>query len=929
MTPRAVPRRAPPLTATYRLQLHEGFGFHDARHIVPYLARLGVSHLYLSPVLAARPGSTHGYDVADPRIANPELGGEAGFRALADAAHAHGLGVLVDIVPNHMGIGPANPFWMDVLRWGQASAHANVFDIDWTVPGREGVVVLPVLGDEFDAVLARHEIAIAWRGGEFRAAYFEHEWPIDPRTVHRIFAFEHARPLWDEGAAPDVEDARHAALALRAAAERSREIADHLAWLGEAFTAGDAGEYRLRALLDLQAWRPTHWRRTARDLNYRRFFDIGELAAVRVEDPAVFAATHAWTLDRVADRTIDGVRIDHVDGLRDPLGYLARLRDAIDARRPGEGLPLLVEKILSTGEQLRAAWPTDGTTGYEFANAVESIFVDPAGLRTIEHAYRRLLRIHGDVGYADVAARGKELVLRRAFDADLRRLVRQLGPASRAIAPRLASAMVHEAALQLAVALPVYRTYVRAAGDDDRLDAAPDDYRWIGAALDRARSGAADRFALQFVADVLRGEWPPEGAPVSQRARHAAREFALGFQQTSGPATAKGIEDTALYRWFPLASLNEVGGDPALPRDDALGALHAANARRLATWPRQLLAVETHDTKRSADVRARIDALSDVAAEWVALVARWRRRHAPLRHTAGRRSFPDANTEYLLYQTLVGLWPDDGAPDAAARAALCARVGAYVGKAAREAKAQTSWTDADAAYEAGLGAFVAALVERDEGATFRGELAGLVQRVACAAYWTGLTRVLVQTASPGTPDVYQGAELWSLALVDPDNRRPVDYAARMVALDAIGAGSEGGPPLAEWLDAAADGRAKLHVLATVLRLRREAGSALLAGTYEPIEAIGERAAHVVAFARAGSAGGVVAVGAVRSLAIHPDGAAPIGDAAWGDTRLILPGAAARRPYVDALSGRTHHARPDGTLRVADVLGTFPVACLRW
>src|SRR5438067_2867230 len=397
-----------PLTATYRLQLHGGFTFDDARAVVPYLARLGVSHLYLSPVVAARPGSQHGYDVADPRVANPELGGEAAFRALCDAAHAHGLGVLVDIVPNHMGVGPANPFWMDVLRWGRDSRFAGVFDIDWSVPGREGLLLLPVLGDDLPKVIERGELKLSWCGTELRATYFEHEWPLEPRTVHRVFAFAHHCELSDAaadevravrdalfpegGAALDVERSTLAAESLGAAVARSYEVRAYVAWMCDAFARGDAGRYRLDALLVLQNWRLAHWRRAPREINYRRFFDIGELAAVRAEDPAVFAVTHQWILDRVAERVVDGLRVDHVDGLRDPLAYLERLRAAVDERRPGEALPILVEKILVEDEHLRATWPTDGTTGYEFMNEPASVFVDPAGISALDAAYRRLLR---------------------------------------------------------------------------------------------------------------------------------------------------------------------------------------------------------------------------------------------------------------------------------------------------------------------------------------------------------------------------------------------------------------------------------------------------------------------------------------------------------------------------------------------------------
>ncbi|AHG91347.1 malto-oligosyltrehalose synthase [Gemmatirosa kalamazoonensis] len=942
----AVPNGAPPLTATYRLQLHAGFGFDDARAIVPYVARLGASHLYLSPVTAARPGSRHGYDVADPRAANPELGGDAAFRALCDAAHAEGLGVLVDIVPNHMGVGPANPFWMDVLRWGRDSRFAGVFDVDWSVPGREGLLVLPVLGDDLAAVLDRRELKLDWRDDEFRFVYFEHEWPVDPRTVHRVFAFEHTQELSPKGrnqvvalrdalfpeggASLDEASASRAAQSLADAVRGSAELRAYVDHVLAQFADGEAGRYRVEALLQLQNWRAVHWRRGPREINYRRFFDIGELAAVRAEDPAVFAVTHQWILDRVAEGLVDGLRVDHVDGLRDPRGYLERLRGAVDERRPGEALPILVEKILSPDEHLPPAWTTDGTTGYEYLNDLESVFVDPDGAAALEAAYRKLLRLRTDRGgFHDVAARGKEHVLRHAFDTDVRRLVRHLERAARGVAPRLPRAALQEAVVQTIVGLPVYRTYLR-VGDDGTLDASPEDFRWIGETLARAFGhGAADRFALQFVADVLRGEW--SGKPdVSERARRAAAEFVLRFQQTSGPATAKGVEDTALYRWFPLASLCEVGGEPSRPLADAVGRLHAGNVERLMAWPRQLLAVETHDTKRSADVRARLDALSEIAPEWTRLVARWRRRHAPLHRLVNRRGAPDANAEYLLYQTLVGVWPLGGPADDAERASLKERVTTYMRKAAREAKAQTSWTDADAQYEQGLDAFVAALVEGQAGDAFREELGRLVEWIARAGWWTSLARTVIQTASPGTPDTYQGGELWALALVDPDNRRPVDFARRAELLDALDAEDWSAPDAAaaRLLDGPGDGRLKLHVLRTMLRLRREEPALFAAGAYRPIEVIGAAARHVVAFAREGEGRGLVVVAPRLPLGLRRDGAIPVGSAVWGDTTLLLPESAGGRRVLDRFTGTVH--TPDGArLGVGVALGVLPVACLAW
>ncbi|MDF1505891.1 malto-oligosyltrehalose synthase, partial [Roseisolibacter sp. H3M3-2] len=858
------PLAGPPFTATYRLQLNADFGFDAARALVPYLARLGVSHLYLSPVLQARPGSTHGYDTVDPRCANPELGGDAGFAALADAAHAHGLGVLVDIVPNHMGAGPANPYWLDVLALGRESQYARWFDVDWDAPHARGRLVLPVLGDDPEAVLARGELKPALHGDRFAIRYFDHVFPLDPRTVHRLFAFSHTylfppsareeSEAWARvrdalvpagGASPSAAEATASVRAAAELASRSEAVRAYVEWVLDVFAAGDDGRFRLQALLDLQRWRLAHWQETRRELHFRRFFDVTELVAVRVEDPEVFAGYHEWLLDRVGEGRIDAVRVDHVDGLLDPRHYLFMLRDALDARRPDERVPIFVEKILSPDEALHAEWPVDGTTGYEALNEVERALVSPDGAATLERSYRRLLRARAEVTYAQVAARGKEHVLRSTFRPELRRLVSLLMRVGRALGVTATPASMSEALLQLAVALPVYRTYVRPDPDAPghlRVDA--DDRARLESVVEALIARGVSRpEVVRLVADVLLGDVPGP-VPVKAAQRRAAREVALRFQQVSGPATAKGIEDTALYRWFPVASLNEVGGEPAHPLGPAVDELHAAHAVRARVWPRSLVAATTHDTKRSADARARLDVLAEVAAELGALAARWQRRHAPLRALAARRLAPDANTEYLLYQTVVAVWPEgaDAVDDA-----LTTRVEEYLRKATREAKAQTSWVAPNAAFEHGTLLFARTLLRDEAGAPFRREMSALMRRVAPAGRWNALARVLIQGAAPGTPDVYRGDELWQHLLVDPDNRGPVDWAERKVSLLEIERGS---PDAAALLASAADGRLKMHVLRATLLARRTGPALYGLGAHEPLPVGGPRGTHVVAFARA-------------------------------------------------------------------------------
>ncbi len=882
------PLAGPPFTATYRLQLGPHLDFDGARALVPYVQRLGASHLYLSPVLHSRAGSTHGYDVVDPSHANPALGGDRAFDRLARAATRAGLGVVLDVVPNHMGVGPENPYWDDVLARGEASPFARWFDVDWDALGRarRRQIALPVLGDPLETVLARGELVVKRGPTGPRVSYYDHSFPLSPETAG-AFA----------GRGPAAVDAE---------------------------------------LLARQHWRLAHWRDAWRELNYRRFFDVSDLVALRAEDPAVFEATHAWALARVEAGQVHALRIDHVDGLRDPLGYLQRLRAALDARRPDAHVPVLVEKILVGDERLRPEWPVDGTTGYEALDALERVFVDADGAAALERAYQRVSGRGAGGEFSEIAVRGKEEVLRLSFRPEVRRVVRALLTA----APRGAGEgrRLAEAVLRLAAALPVYRTYIAAERGDGALPGPlvtePADrvsLDWATArAIARAPQLAGD---IGYVAAVLAGDLPAPGAPAVARVRRAAEEAALRFQQTSGPATAKGVEDTALYRWAPVASLCEVGGEPDAPLRHATSAWHAANVERRAATPLALVPVTTHDTKRGADVRARLDALSEIAPEWVALVSSWRRRHAPLRRYAevsGRTRAVDGAMEWLVYQTLVGVWPADGGASAQSPT-LAGRVRDYLQKAAREAKLRTNWTDPDAAYEGALFAFADALVMGEAGAEFRRELAGVVRRVAAAGAWTALARTLLQAAAPGTPDVYQGDELWNLVLVDPDNRRAVDWRLRAALLTDAERDDD---PTAWWgaaLGTAARGvgAPKLRLLHRLLAARRANPALFGAGEYAAVVAEGPNAEQVVALLRTHGDAVALAVAPRLVLTLRPDGGPPTGEAVWTATSLALPTHLAGRALRDVVTGRVHaiDARPAPRLRVADLLRDAPVALL--
>lgn len=870
--------RPAPLSATYRVQLNKQFTLADARRIVPYLDRLGVSHLYCSPILAARPGSTHGYDVIDPKQVNPEIGTLDELRALAGELHERGMGILLDIVPNHMGIGTSNVYWEDVLTHGLHSRYARWFDVDWAAADNK--IVLPVLGDELDKVLERDELTLDVKEKTPRLRYFDNSWPVDPATL--------------------PEELQLAKLDPTAVSDPA------------VFTRGEEGRRRLRALLDAQHYRLVFWRRGPAEINYRRFFDVNELAALRQEDPEVFAETHELILSLVGERVIDGLRVDHVDGLLDPLGYLERLREEVERRVPakdGGVFPIVVEKILSPGEKLHRSWPVQGTTGYEFLNDLEDVFLHADGYAAIERGYRSLRRLtSGD--FADVAHAGKVKILEGALRADVDRLVRQLQPLSNdrsRDAKALANGIV-----QFIAALPVYRTYV----DGRSTEPDPDDVRVLDRAVEVARSRAdGDGPGVDLIRSI-----------VLDASSDARLGFVQRLQQTSGPATAKGVEDTALYIYVPLASRNEVGGAPDRPLENAVERFHRANSERACSWPSALTCTNTHDTKRSADLRARLDVLSECAPEWQRCVSRWRRLNQRHRSTVKGRLAPDTNTEYLLYQTLIGIWPaprpgrrSDDLPDRSWFESAKERLEQYMLKAVKEAKTRTSWTEPDEAYESALKQFIAAILAPSDESPFLSDVARFVGHIATAGHWNALARLLVHATSSGVPDTYQGDEIWFFALVDPDNRRPVDYGRREQLLSAAAtAGAlRGLHP--------SDERLKLGMVQRLLNIRRDHAALFSGGRYKPLEVRGVRANHVIAFARTTDTAQAIVIaprliqGLLANDRSHPD---------WQDTEVILPQPLPREGYRVILEDRELAISPVSPgLALAGLLSDLPLALL--
>ena len=937
------------LRATYRLQLHAGFPLARARELVPYLSRLGISHLHCSPMLRARTGSTHGYDVVDPTALDPELGTEADLAALHQALAAHRMGIILDIVPNHMAASPENPAWEDVLAHGPASRYARWFDIDWRASERElrSRVLLPVLGEPRSRVLERDEITVGLDAGVPRLRYYEHGYPLDPLTMGPLLAA--ALPACERaiGAAlrPCLELREVVALlrglprrvntSPRAIARRRQESAAALGRLralvaGEpavervlgdslaAYGRGEEGRPRLRRLLDAQVYRLVHWRRAAREINYRRFFDVNDLVALHMEDPEVFDQTHALVLEWRRRGWIDGFRVDHPDGLLDPLGYFERLAAAA-AGPDGDRPPVYVEKILSHGERLRPEWPVAGTTGYDFLNEAEALFLPPEGFARIEREYHRVIR--QPLEFPAIARHGKRLVLESGLSAGVRRLAERLlklaGP-DRPL-PRVPVAALARALVETIVALPVYRTYV----DERRPVPEGEDRRLLEGAIAEARArGRAGAEALDLLESALLAGQGPMDAPGLERFR---LRFVQRFQQLSGPATAKGVEDTAFYLYTPLLSRNEVGGGPEAPLEDAVARFHAGNAYRAEHFPGAMLAVTTHDTKRTADVRARLDVLSELPDEWAARLDYWRRLNLPHKTVVRGRRVPDPNTVQHFFQAAVGIWPLE--PLAVGELdGLRERLSAYMLKATREAKARTSWTDPDPDFEDAVQADVEALLSPERTPRFHDDLERFVERIGPAGLCNAIARTVLQLAAPGLPDIYQGDELWSFALVDPDNRRPVDFERRVRALDEVESGFGREPEgrrafLAELVSRAADGRLKLHVVRAALAARRAHPGAFGSRVYQPLAGRGPAADRVVAFARGGEEGRLVAV-VPRWLAAEQP---PTDPGRWHGTVLPLP-ADWPGEWTCALSGERIRAE-EGALPVTALFRHLPAALL--
>jgi (1->4)-alpha-D-glucan 1-alpha-D-glucosylmutase len=857
--PPAIPR------ATYRIQFRNGFGFAEAEAVVPYLAELGVSHLYASPIFKAREGSTHGYDAVDFNALDPELGDEAAFDGLCQALRRHGMGLLVDFVPNHTGVGKDNFWWQDVLAKGQGSAFAEFFDIDWTAG--DGRLILPRLGAPFDEVLANGELELRFLPdiGLLALGYYDSRWPLAPGDVAAILERAGApAELVDSFAAGSFGAAR---AALRALVEETPVVGAAIATEIEAVNADPEA---LRALAQRQAYRLIHWREGPAHLNYRRFFDIDELAALRMDREEVFEASHRLLLRLIAEDKLQGVRLDHIDGLLDPHAYCRRLAEAaaeangeprpgIADIRAGRPIYLVVEKILGQGEVLRADLMAAGTTGYEFMTALAELMVDPAGEAPLEAAKAAF---GGEARtFEQIAIEAKHEVMEASFPGELDRLAADLYGFALRHEPTRQTTQEHcrAALVDLIAAFRIYRTYIGKDG------ATAEDRFWIDRAI--ADAGIEPPLA-DLLCDVAAGK-PPAGASIPTGETLA---FAMRLQQITGPVMAKAVEDTAFYRYLRLVSLNDVGGEPG-HFGGSIAGFHRWVQEHRASQPHGMLATATHDHKRGEDVRARLHALAAMAGEWGEAARRWQDLNRPLHATANGRPAPSPDDEYLTYQTLLGVWPLELDPaDQAGLDALAERVVANMTKAAREAGVETSWIDVDEAYEQALATFIGAVLNRERSAAFLEDFLPLQERVAEAGMVNGLAQTVLKLTLPGVPDIYQGTEFWDLSLVDPDNRRPVAFDRHERLL---GAGASWTRLRADWRN----GEIKQRLIRDLLAVRRRLPALFREGSFEPLVTLGAHAGRLLAFARRHEGQAIlVMVAPVRQASLAPE-------VDWEDTRL--------------------------------------------
>lgn len=906
--------KALPLRATQRLQFHKGFTLDDAVPLVPYFAQLGISHLYASPLLSARAGSMHGYDVVDPTTVNPELGGEPALRRLVAALREHQMGLILDIVSNHMAVGGAdNPWWLDLLEWGRLSPYSEFFDIQWHSPDPllKGQLLMPFLGSDYGEALQTGTLTLHFDAGHgtFHLEHYEHRFPICPRDYALILGTDALlKPLAERfSALAYQDDAYHEAAWLKQALVERATEGDVLHAIEQRLTAFDGhqpeGFNRLHNLLEQQVYRLASWRTAADDINWRRFFDVNELGGLRVERTAVFEATHGKIFELISEGLVDGLRIDHIDGLADPRGYCRKLRRRVDSLAPERHLPIFVEKILGEGETLREDWKVDGTTGYEFMNQLSLLQHDPEGFAPLAELWTR----HSErpAAFIEEAWLARQQILNGSLAGDFESVAQALLQVARddVMTRDLTLGAIRRALQELIVHFPVYRTYISARGRSER-----DDVFFLQA-LAGARStlSEGDWPVLDHLEKWLGGQ-PWRDRSVG-RERKMLKHACVRFQQLTSPAAAKAVEDTAFYRSAVLLSRNDVGFSTE-QFSAPVAEFHAINQQRLQTFPDNLLATATHDHKRGEDTRARLAVLSECAPWYAEQVEHWRTLAAPLRQDANT---PSAGDELILYQVLLGSWPLDANPD---MQGYQQRLWQWQQKALREAKLQSSWSAPNDAYEQGVEAFLSRLLLSEPGQALRAAIATAAQAIAPAGAVNGLAQSLLRLTVPGVPDLYQGDEFWDFSLVDPDNRRPVDFNARQHALNNPSGIDE---LLSHWRD----GRVKQALIAQVLALRKADPELFRSGRYTPLEVTGTHAEHVVAFCREHQGKRLMVVVPRWPQRLLEKGEQPrIHAQVWGDTRVKLPFADTTQNWKGLF--HTGAVTPNKELLISAALGDFPV-----
>lgn len=973
--------------STYRIQFNSNFRFSDAMEIIPYLKRLGISDIYSSPFFKASKGSLHGYDILDQNSLNPEVGTEAEFEAMVAELKKCGMGQILDIVPNHMCIeGQGNAFWMDVLENGPSSVYADFFDIDWRPLKQEleNKILIPILGDQYGTVLENGELRLAFEEGSFFVYYFDHKLPIIPKTYSHVMMLDIGNLEQSLSAtAPQYQELMSIVTALKhlpfttekdpariAERYREKEVVKRRLWTlyqnssaireffdrNVAIFNGIKGDPRSFDLLDKllrdQVYRISHWRVATEEINYRRFFDINSLGAIRVEDPKVFEATHRLVFKLVETGKITGLRIDHADGLHDPEDYIRRLQLGCFMRMYGDAdsmgedtradllkkyeqivaaapvykpFYIVAEKILIKAEKMPESWPVFDTTGYDFANQVNGLFVDTSNAKSFETIYSRFMQHRID--FQDAVYDKKKLVMQLAMSSEINMLghyLNRISEQNRHTRDFTLNSLI-KSIVEVIAYFPVYRTYINSyeVMERDRL------YMESAIAKAKRQNPAISVSVFDFIRDVLSLRFPDA---MTDEHKAAWLDFVKRFQQITGPIMAKGVEDTAFYVYNRLLSLNEVGGSPER-FGITLEAFHGQNIERRKSRPLAMLATSTHDTKRSEDVRARINVLSEIPEQWREGLSRWSRLNRKTKMNVDGKPVPSRNEEYLLYQTLAGIWPFCNREDEEFNV-FRTRIKDYMLKAMREAKLHTSWINPNSLHEDAVMYFIDSILKGSRSNVFLDDFEKFQSLTAACGIFNSLSQTLLKITSPGIPDIYQGNELWDFSLVDPDNRRQVDYCLRKELLEELLHKEETAGQLETARELVAtrnDGRIKLYLTCKALNFRQKNRRLLESGRYLPLTVAGARQDHVCAFERSINGSSILIV-APRfcSRLIKTGGGLPLGPEVWGDTRIIQQFDIASSCYRNIFTGevlRLDQQEDQLSIALKDIFSDFPVALL--